>query len=454
MTIRRTATAVLAASAALLGACQNPPPRGTVEAPPATATQPVVSDPVQDALRQLNSTNPNQRANALLEVVSALHHNAAEVAYVSRIAELIQLNVAAQLRELAQVDDPEARLRLGQVLAFNEALSRFAIDMLALPPAERQSMLAWGLDPQNVTLVGRCWSRDPDTRVQAVRDLAARTEPQAERLLVQLLEDPDSSVAVPALEAAADRPPTEALVAVIWRRGIEYPMRSMGLNYGFDLNVGDRSPRRVAQPQTRTVYIRGRAIQVSSPAENYYRGALDASVATEVLVNYKSPLVEARLNRLFVALTDSTNDRYGYRVRVLSPNYGNMSVSLMRLVDAYRPKAFVPCLMVMATGTGSDAYTQMINNQSYRMSSRIDALGMLVKFTRQDTEGYGLGQNRMFGTRWAIAGDEKQEDAAFKKLRAWWAAHYKEYGVKDPKLPEGGAIQGGGFGLNQGDGIE
>jgi hypothetical protein len=425
--------------AALAGACQSPAPRPANEHPQAAQTQPLLAAPVRQAVGQLASPTPDDRTEALRQVVSAINQNAAEVYYVTQIVGLIQRNITAQLRELSRVEDPEARLRLSEVLAFNEALSRFAIDMLELPPAQRQTMLAWGLDPKNVEIVGQCWAGDPEVRAQAARNLATRTGPEPERVLVHLIEDDDRMVALTALDLAADRPPSEALVEAVWRRAIEYPMRMYGSNWGFAALVEQStSEKPVAPPRQKTLYIHGRIVQINS-TDTFYLRAQDAEVATEVLLAYKSPLVEARLNKMFEALSDGTRDPYGYRFRMFSPNYSGIAVYLMRLVDAYKPKAFVPCIMVMGAARFSDGYTQQINNQSFRISSRVEALGLLVQFTGQNKEDYGLTHLQPWGNRWMLVGEEKEEEAAAKKMRDWWGDHYKEYGAKDAKLPEAGA---------------
>lgn len=73
-------------------------------------------------------------------------------------------------------------------------------------------------------------------------------------------------------------------------------------------------------------------------------------------------------------------------------------------------------------------------------------MGLLVQFTGQNQEDYGLTHLQPWGNRWILLGEEKEEEAAAKKMRAWWGDHYKDYGAKDAKLPEagaGGSMRGG-----------
>ena len=397
------------------------------------------------AIEQLSAETEDERTAAIFQVAEAIDRNAAEAGYVTQIVLLIQRGIAEQTRMLATVEDPEARLRLSQVMQFNESLSRFAMDMLELPAEQRRKMLAWGFDPQHVDAVNLAYAADSDRRVEGARALAQFKGPEADTLLAVLVDDYERDASLAAMDVMGDRPASDILVDALWRKAVEYPMMQFGQNYGLGLMEQNAISRTSGSPKT--LNIHGRMVQIydyERGTMQYSRRVMDGDVACEILVGWKAPRVEEKLVALFAMLAEPRNDPNKMRWRILSPDYGYTGVNLRRMVEAYRPKAAVPYLIArLSTGAG-DGYNQMINNQMYRYSARVDALALLVKVTDQNAEDYKLVNMPMWGGRWLMAGDEKQEEAAAKKMKEWWGVHFKEYGATDAKVPDVGG--GGSFG--------
>ncbi len=170
---------------------------------------------------------------------------------------------------------------------------------------------------------------------------------------------------------------------------------------------------------------------------------MDGDVATDVLIAWKTPLVQAHLKALFDGLMAMHGGNGGYNVStLLSPIYGGSNLS--RLVQAYHPKELVPFLLHAVMRSAPGGFSTNIGGEDYRWSPRIDALGMLVRVTEQEESDYGLVLLPQFGGRWLMKGGEPGEAASVKALRGWWKEHYKEYDAPSPELPEEEVAPGSG----------
>lgn len=266
-------------------------------------------------------------------------------------------------------------------------------------------------------------------RAAGARELAKIEGEQTTWLLAQLINDPDREVALNAMDAVWDRPPSPLIVEALWNRATGYTMNQI----------------RPPTPRTRMINIRGRAIQVYDQDYNNNSRLADGDVAADVLLRYKSPAIGEKLNGVFVELEASLNNPNDYRWRVISPNYGGDGArSFLRLVEAYKPKESVPALVKMLAMTNNNndgGDTTINNNEKVRYSTRIDAAALLIKIIGQDPDDYNVRKYPNWGDRWLIKGGMDEENELVKRIQKWWKANAREYGVEvgekgDPKDKE------------------
>ncbi len=372
-----------------------------------------------EALKQLSAEDFQARQEAVTKLQQALAKHFQQMVLVQELMLKIQANLAQQLQEMTLDPDIESQSRVASLMEFNSALSRWAIDVLALPEPRRDAFLKWGLSPEGLPLVVRAYARKDEVRATAAKDLAKLDGDAPMWLLEQLVNDPDREVSLRAMDAIWDKPATPQLVDILFTKAT-----------AAIINQYRQRPQRI-----RTINVHGRIIQIYDQDVLANQRMQDGDIAADLLIRMKSPLVNAHLADLFNEMTAAIKDPNDYRWRLLSPNYGGGGQTITRLVEAYKPKEAVCFLMKVLDTTYQDGSNASINNVSYRYSMRIDAAALLLHLTGQDPETYKIRKIANFGDRWVMQGQEKEEGEMVRALQQWWYEHYKEYGGEEPPKP-------------------
>lgn len=408
-----------AAAVALVMATAGPAARGQATMPAQHSFTPEFAS----AFEKLASAEFSEREQAIGKLQQLLARQMRQTIALQEVLIRVQQDLSHQLRLLTgrASADAEADARVAGLLEFNQAVSRWAGDCMVLPSAQREAMLRWGASDTMLPLIGQLYSRSIDTRMAAVRELGNQqgTE-QVNWMLLQMMNDPERSVSLTAMDVLYYREPDAAIIEGLWNRALN--------------NI---------QMQMRGAQQRGRnrSLVVAERTVTYFEndpGALarnlpDADIAADLLVKFKDPKVGERLDEFFREmgrLVQSTNDS---RWRVMMPNYGDGNRVLGRLIEAYQPKEAVRFLakVIDQNMTDGSETTMTINGQQekFRMSSRVEAMVMLLKSTGQSPEDYGIVRMQNYNPeRYAVKGSLPEEQAVVKKVQEWWKAHAKDYG--------------------------
>jgi hypothetical protein len=375
------------------------------------------------AFEKLASSDAAEREKAITALQQLYVGRMRQTIAMQEVMLRVQQDLAAQLRLLTGRMGPEADAdtRAAGLLDFNQAVARWASDVMALPADERKAMLAWGTNDAVMPLIGQLYGRDVDTRLQAVKDLAKLqgATAQVNWMLLQLLNDPERAVSLTAMDVLYYRPPDAAIITALWNRATAQAQANLR-------NVGRPS-------RYRSITVGERSLQVyDNEQANYQRNNTDVDIAADLLVKFKDPQVGEKLDELFVELGRTMTNANDSRWRVVTPNYGGGQV-FSKLIDAYQPKEavrFFARVLEQTTQDGNDS-TMPINGQpeKVRMSSRIEAAVMLLRATGQNMEEYGLVRMPNYTPeRYALKGGVAEEQAMVKKLQEWWKTHAKDFG--------------------------
>jgi hypothetical protein len=395
------------------------PPGTTVVLPPIDADAPGSIPPeLLDALRQMTAEDFKTREHAVDSLELAMTHQFQQMVQVQDLLIRVQEGLAGQLAQMSQSPDPDNHTRVAGLMEFNNAVSRWAVDVMALPDAQRETFMKWGIRDENLPLIARAYNRKPEVRAKVARDIAKIPGPEADRLLVQLLNDRDREVSLTTIDAIAERPPSPPIMDVLW-------------DHAVSAAVNQFRPRPSRQ---KNLTIRGRTVVLYDQDPNANpNNSQDVDFAVDVLIGYKSDEVTDRLNKLFKDMTSSLTSNNDYRWRVISPNYGEGGRALSRLMEAYKPREAIPFLLKVLAMENTDGYdTTVNNNEKVRYSSRIDAAALLLKSTGQDPADYNIRKYANFGDRWLLKGGQPEENEMIKKLQAWGRAHHKDYAATAP----------------------
>jgi hypothetical protein len=366
-----------------------------------------------DALRQMTSEDFKTRESAVNQLEAAMTRQFQQMVQVQDVLLRVQQGLADQLAQMTQTPDTEGKTRVAGLMEFNSAVSRWAVDVMAMPGEQREAFLQWGIKDENLPIVARAYNRKGEVRAKAAREIAKLSGPQADWLLVQLLNDTDREVSLTAIDAVGDRPPTPAIMDCLWDRAVGVAMAQF----------------RQRAARQRTITIRGRAIVIyeQDPNTNGSRQQ-DADMVVDILIGYKSEEITNRLNAMFKEMSSSVTSGSDYRWRVISPNYGEGGKAISRLLDAYKPREAVGFLIKVVNMENSDGYdTTVNNNEKVRYSSSIDGAALLIKAIGQDPEDYNIKKYQNFGDRWLLKGGQPEEADLKKKIMAWWRLNQKAY---------------------------
>lgn len=431
----------LVASAALTG-CQHAPSApvaATMPAAPAETTpKPVTPDDMAALMTHLNTAGDPTQEQAFLEVSQLLAQSGRDHPTLQQLMRQVRGNIASSFGAMLDLQDPEARARVTQLLAFNEGLANFSVAALQLPASQREAAVAWGFSPGKqggAALVALVFSGDKDERMEGARRLADVESPTADWMLGQLILDPEREVSLTAMDVAWDRTASDPLVDALWQKAILYGLMQSGYRPESARGLGDQDKAEKTVVRTdsgqRVVKVGERSVQLYEDNTLSQR-MTDGDVATDVLIAYQSPLVMRRIEQLFQELIEMRGDPNNnvvntYRMYLISPNYGNIGTNMQRLIEAYKPRNVVRLVVEMVLSPTQDGWDNSFNNQVFRFSTRIDALGVLARLVDLDREELKLVKRQEYGNRWAIAGRVAEEEAAVKKAKTWWAQHRNEY---------------------------
>jgi hypothetical protein len=452
-----------------LPACQST--ATTTQLPP-PATQPLVaaSQPglsvtlpaeVAAAIDALASDDDALRDQALAVLADSAATYAGDSTLILELTADIQRHTAAQMATLLRVHDPESQARLMRLLAFENGLAAFICDALQQPKERRAELLTWGLSsdplPSGVaasnqpgtipaTLVGLTYSTRSSDQLQAAHLIAEVSDPKADMLLSRLLLDPDREISLTALDTAWDRPMSPVLVDALWVKAVVLPLRvQMGGGGGmFFANGPFIGPQQAfamqgdfsgpGQGAVRHVKVGPRHFDISNSNDsNLWMQVADSSLAVDILLASKSPLVEQKLDDFLSNIVDNhqpTPNGVSLSAMLLSPNYGQAGAQFQRLLEAYKPRAGVFLAAQMVIAGPADGWENNFGAGPVRISKRIDALGVLTQMLDLDKDDYKLTRSVQYGNRWAIAGTVTEEEAAVSKFRSWWKDHKSEYELK------------------------
>ena len=376
-----------------------------------------VSPEMLAALQQLSAEDYQTRQDAVANLQQAMAKQFQQMILVQELMLKVQESLANQLRQMTLSPELEEQARVASLMEFNNSLSRWAIDVLALPPKKREAMMQWGLEPKHLPLIAKAYARRDEVRAKAAKEIAQLEGEIPMWFLGQLLNDSDREVSLSTMDALWDKTPTPEMVDILFNKVIAYPMQNF----------------RPRPNQSKNITIRGRVITIYAN-QNQSQQMQDADVAADLLIKMKNPLVREKLVGLFTELTTAMKNPNDYSWRMLSTNYGgDASKSVGRLIEAYKPpEAVVFVMKTLDNNRQQDGYNNNINNVQYRYSSRIDMVGLLVKMTNQDPDDYKLKKIANYGDRWMIKGQEKEEEEMLVQVQDWWREHWKEYGGEEP----------------------
>jgi hypothetical protein len=349
---------------------------------------------VERALHDLGTADFGNREKALADLQSAL---------------------ARQLLALLSTRDPEVESRLRQLLEFQAGITRWALDLLALPPEKRAAAVAFGLRPEMVRIMPKLFSDAAAERLAGVKDLRDRPGDEATDLLAKFVDDPDRAVYVAAMEGLWDRRPTAAAIDALWFRAV-------------DAGLAVYRPQATAAGEP--ILFRGRAVGAGTVSDTsaLYRRAQDGALACDVLAHLQAPEVLGKLVRLLDEVDAAAANPAGRTIAIYSSTQEPMK-NVARLLEVYKPPAVAPVLYRIATGRVAQRSQGQVNAIRYYSTNRTWAIAALLQLTGQKPEDAKLARQPLLNGMWATTG-EADEEAAVAALKKWWAAHGGEFAGK------------------------
>jgi hypothetical protein len=327
----------------------------------------------------------------------------------------LQAAMAAQLKELASVNDEEAQQRIIALMEYQDCMTRWVIETMHLPAEQRAKVLAWGLKADVSPVIAKTYAMAAERRVEGIKELGAREDAEASWLLARLIGDERRDVYLAAMDAVWDRKPADEVIAALWQRGVAG---------NFALY---RSGNAAAGVAAAPLVIRGRAVVLDGVMMQTRGGDSDAAVDT--LIHINSPQVSEKLKKLAAEITKEP-EKYPNIVTQLMP-YNEWGRSFLRLVEAYKSPEALGFLVTLIEREVAGRQQVSVNGKTLFVSNRTLPLVTLITLTGQKPEDYSLNRsNGIWNTQWC-AGSEKEETDAINAFKAWFDKN-KE-GAKDEK---------------------
>ena len=313
-----------------------------------------------------------------------------------RASAAIRKDLAGQLGAIIQAVGPEKKNRLIKLLRFDSQLSRWARAVLALPPRQRAAMFAWGLQSKVLPWAAGAFSLRSTRRAVAARRLAKIPGSQADWLLQRLLASGHRLVYLSAMAAVWDRPPTPAMVRIVWRRAF---------------STGNPMPPYDANQ--RSVWFHGRRIFVPKNV-NFWQQTQDSGFARQLLAHWKPPeLAELLVDFLRSAeQTRPLENPFSNPGMMQIPNY-------IRLFRLYKPPAAAPYLLRLLATPPFNNINFNFNNIPLHWDNHLTPLYLLILAAGQDPAKYHFYRSNLYGGRWLLH-TQREENKDIKKMISWW----------------------------------
>jgi len=368
---------VLCGSAALRGADTVAPPPN----PPAPITPPAALSPqLVQALGELAGDDYVQRQQAVDKIQAAL---------ADAIGALIRQN------------DPEARNRMAGIMEYNAALSRWGLEALQLPPAQRAAVVAWAMAPRMAPLIARVYATHPEQRQEAIRELARNTDPNAGTLLARLICDEDATVRLMAMDAVRQRPATPVIVDALW-----------------NVAVGAAGPATYNRSPT---MLNTLALEFNSP-QLYGGRTLDERAAIGVLIGLKDAGVAARVG-VYLEQHAAEKMSGGQGGSVFLGN--NPLRGVLALAQSYHARQAIAPLMKIVAGPVSGTSNINFGGHPTCLTNRTEAMAAICLISGLKPEDYDLHKSPQIN-QWCTT-DAAAEKQAATKLIQWYQDHRAEF---------------------------
>jgi len=375
------------------------------------------SQDMTDAIKLLSSSGDLKAADdAVAKLQAAMMNQTRQVIATQKLLLDIQTSLARELTALTGVKDAESQARVAGLLDLNAAIYNWASSVSKMEPAQRDALFEWGLKPDHLPLIAKIYGHDSASKADAIHELAKLDASTATDYMMQvLLNDSDHEITLLTLDSLFDRKPSPALADTICDHA-----------FGWIQNQ-----TRNQQQRQHIVVVHGRQM-VYYDNQNQMNYQQDADFYADLLIQYHDPKIAERFDAVLGDFTDSiTNMNDGRVMQVISSNYSNSQV-FAKLINAFKPKSAVRlCIKVLQNAPGNAQDVNMNNNGvngQYHMSTHVDAMAMLINFTGQDLNDYGILKQENYN-RWAVPGNAADENDALKKMHDWLDKHGKEYGV-------------------------
>lgn len=321
-----------------------------------------------------------------------------------------------QFRALSTVRDPEARSRVTALMAVNDSLSRWMLDMAELTDEQRASQTAWGLGKDVYPVIAKVYSPDAEMRAEGVRALGKMKGEEPSWLLGRLVGDDDRAVYVAAMEAVYERKLGSApVVNALWHRAVE-----AGLPENRAVRTVNRGPE---------VKFRGRVLPGGAYMDMSYRQHQDHDIATETLIEIDSDLVAEKVVDFLKRMSAQQDGAAVAGGRVVWSPYLQPVKNVYAIAEAYRPREALPILIDVVGGRVVQKNNGKVNNEAYFWSNRTPALVAAARIAGMDFDDLKLKKQARLSGMWTFP-SEKDEDAAVEKLEKWWEANKEKFAAE------------------------
>jgi hypothetical protein len=171
---------------------------------------------------------------------------------------------------------------------------------------------------------------------------------------------------------------------------------------------------------------------------SYYLRWQDSGVACDVLAHLKPPQLHEKLKDFLEGYCKVAGGRAA-NGNIWVYNNNEAGKNGFRLVEDFASKDLAEILLKIVDGQVVQRSQGAMNNEKYFWSNRTMALATLVSMVGQKPADYELKRSRFMAGMWT-APTEADEDAAVKKINAWWAKNGAGFGGKEAAAPAKGTV--------------
>ncbi len=174
----------------------------------------------QTALVQLSADDFETREQAVKKLQVLLAEQTRQQVHIQEMMEQLQQSLAAQIKQLTVVQDPESQKRVAGLLEMQASLTHWVLQVMALPVDQRHKLLEWGFSPEAVPVLTRIYSRNSGARRAGIKELGKLVGPGADWTLEQLIRNTTAGTSVAAMAVAYERSPCDGVIEALWYRAI------------------------------------------------------------------------------------------------------------------------------------------------------------------------------------------------------------------------------------------